>query len=67
MNPEKIGAFIYSLRKKKNMTQSELAEKLSVTSQAVSKWENGRGIPDIELLKQMSELFQVDLETLLNG
>ena len=67
MNPEKIGAFICSLRKKKNMTQSELAEKLSVTSQAVSKWENGRGIPDIELLKQMSELFQVDLETLLNG
>ena len=58
MNPEKIGAFICSLRKKKNMTQSELAEKLSVTSQAVSKWENGRGIPDIELLKQMSELFK---------
>lgn len=67
MNPEKIGAFICSLRKKKNMTQSELAQKLSVTSQAVSKWENGRGIPDIELLKQMSELFQVDLEALLNG
>lgn len=67
MNPQKIGAFISCLRKKKNMTQSELAQKLSVTSQAVSKWENGRGIPDIELLKQMSELFQVDLETLLNG
>ena len=67
MNPEKIGKYICYLRKKNNMTQNELALKLSVTKQAVSKWENGRGIPDIELLKEMSELFHVDLETLLNG
>ena len=67
MDPQKIGAFICSLRKKNKMTQSEFAQKLMVTSQAVSKWENGRGIPDIEILKQISEVFQVDLETLLNG
>ena len=67
MDPQKIGQFICSLRKKNGMTQSELAQKLLVTSQAVSKWENGRGIPDIEILKQISELFHVDLETLLNG
>ncbi len=67
MDPQKIGSFIYELRKKNGMTQNELAQKLMVTSQAVSKWENGRGIPDIEMLKQISELFQVDLETLLNG
>ena len=67
MDPQKIGQFICSLRKKNGMTQSELAQKLMVTSQAVSKWENGRGIPDIEMLKQISELFHVDLETLLNG
>ena len=67
MDPQKIGKFICSLRKKNGMTQNELASKLMVTSQAVSKWENGRGIPDIEILKQISELFHVDLETLLNG
>ena len=67
MDPQKIGQFICFLRKKNNMTQSDLAEKLMVTSQAVSKWENGRGIPDIEILKQISEVFHVDLETLLNG
>ena len=67
MDPQKIGQFICSLRKKNGMTQNELAQKLLVTSQAVSKWENGRGIPDIEILKQISELFHVDLETILNG
>ena len=67
MDPQKIGKFICSLRKKNGMTQNELASKLMVTSQAVSKWENGRGIPDIEILKQISELFHVDLETILNG
>ena len=67
MNKQTFGSTIAALRKKSGMTQLELAQKMGVTDKAVSKWENGRGIPDIELLKQMSELFQVDLETLLNG
>ena len=67
MDPQKIGSYICFLRKKNNLTQSELANKLLVTSQAVSKWETGRGIPDIEILKRISELFKVDLETILNG
>ena len=50
MNQEKIGKYIYELRIKNNLTQKVLADKLSITSQAVSKWENGRGIPDIEQL-----------------
>ncbi len=49
MNQEKIGKFILDLRKQNKMTQKEFADKLNVTAQAVSKWENGRGIPDIEM------------------
>ncbi len=67
MDQEKIGKFILQLRKKNKMTQLELAERLNVTSQAVSKWENGRGIPDIELLKKISEEFNVDINTILEG
>lgn len=67
MDPILIGKFIYEQRVKNNLTQKELAQELSVTSQAISKWENGRGIPDIEMLKKLSEIFDVDLETLLSG
>ena len=56
MNSEKIGKFIYDLRKKYDLTQKELADKLNVTAQAVSKWENGRGVPDIELLKKLKSV-----------
>lgn len=67
MNQEKIGKFIYDLRKKYNLTQAELASKLHVTAQAVSKWENGRGVPDIELLKRLSEEFNVSITELIEG
>src|SRR5574344_1892694 len=67
MDQVKIGKFIYNLRKKNNLTQSEFANKLNVTSQAVSKWENGRGIPDIEILKHISEEFHVDIKEILEG
>jgi len=67
MDPILIGKFINEERIKNNLTQKELASKLSVTSQAISKWENGRGIPDIEMLKKLSELFQVDMENILEG
>ena len=67
MNQEKIGKFIYDLRKKYNLTQAELASRLHVTAQAVSKWENGRGVPDIELLKRLSEEFDVSITELIEG
>ena len=50
MNQERIGKFIAKCRKDKKLTQSELAEKLGVTDRAISKWENGRGLPDYSLL-----------------
>lgn len=55
------------LRVKNNLTQDEMAEKLSVTRQAVSRWENGDSIPNIETLKQISITFNVSINTLLGS
>lgn len=67
MNQENIGKFIVELRKEKNMTQQELADKLCVTDRAISHWENGRRLPDISLLKLLSEEFEVSITEILNG
>ena len=67
MNQEKIGNFIKSLRKEKNMTQNELALKLGVTDKAISKWENGRGLPDLSLIKDVSDILGVTVNELLTG
>ena len=50
MDQEKIGKFIATCRKKQNLTQAELAEKLCITDRAISKWENGRGMPDSSIM-----------------
>ncbi|CAG7644932.1 helix-turn-helix domain-containing protein [Paenibacillus allorhizosphaerae] len=63
----KIGAYISRLRKEKDMTQLELAEKLNISHQAVSKWERGDSMPDIGTLPLLSELFQVSVDDLLHG
>lgn len=67
MNQEKIGSFITMLRKEKEMTQSELAEKLRVSSVAVCKWEKGRCLPDISLFNEICSLFEISLDELLAG
>ena len=67
MNQENIGKFIAELRKEKNMTQQELANKLCVTDRAVSHWEKGRRLPDISLLKLLSEVFEVSITEILDG
>lgn len=67
MDSKKIGNLIYELRNKNHLTQKELADKLMVTGQAISKWENGRGIPDIEMLQKLSEVFGVDISEILAG
>ncbi len=67
MNQEKVGKFISQLRKEYNMTQQELADKLQITDKAVSKWENGRCMPDISFLEQLSSIFQVTVKEILNG
>ena len=67
MNSEKTGSFIAELRKQKNMTQKELAKKLGVTDKAISRWETGRGYPDIEILPDLADVFSVSINELLNG
>ena len=67
MDQEKIGKLIKEIRKKNNLTQAEFAEKYGVTYQAVSKWENGKNIPDVSLLKEISKDFNVNIEDLLEG
>ena len=67
MDQEKIGKFIATLRKEKNLTQEKLAEKLGITKNAVSKWERGLGLMDISLLKPLSKIFEVSITEILNG
>ena len=67
MNQEKIGKFILDLRKEKNMTQNELADKLGITDRAISKWENGRGMPDLSLLMPLCEILGISINELLSG
>ena len=67
MDQEKIGKIIKDIRVRNNLTQADLANKYNVTYQAVSKWENGKNIPDISILKQMSKDFNIDINDLLDG
>lgn len=67
MDQDKIGQFIKNIRKQNNLTQQQFAEKLGVTFQAVSKWENGKNIPDIAILKQISKSFNIDINDILDG
>ena len=67
MDTLKIGKFISLKRKEKNMTQEELARILGVTNKTVSRWENGNYMPDLSLLKPLSETLGVSLNALLSG
>jgi len=67
MNQEIIGKFIAKKRKEKNLTQQELAEKLGVTYQAISKWENGRGMPDYPLFEPLCKELGITTSELLSG
>ncbi len=67
MNQEKIGQFIKKIRQDYKLTQKELADRLGVTFQAVSKWENGKNVPDISILKEMSKMFNIDIDEILEG
>lgn len=67
MNAQKTGEFIAQKRKEKNLTQKQLAEKIGVTDKAVSRWETGKGMPDVSLLQPLAETLGVSLCELLNG
>ncbi len=67
MDQEKIGKFIASLRKEQKLTQEQLAEKLGVTSKSVSRWENGKNMPDYSVLKGLCNILGIDVNEFLNG
>ena len=62
---EEIGRKILSLRKSRNMTQVNLADKLGITYQAVSSWERGNSMPDIEKLPEIAKLFEISIDELI--
>ena len=67
MNQEKIGKFIAECRKKKKMTQQDLAEHLGVTDKSIGNWENGRNMPDLSLFKPLCEELDITINELLSG
>lgn len=67
MNQEEIGKFIAKCRKGKNLTQAQLAEKLNITDRAVSKWENGKSMPDSSIMLELCELLGITVNELLSG
>ena len=67
MDQIKIGKFIAECRKKQNITQSQLAEKLGITDRAVSKWENGRAMPDSSLMLDLCNILNISVNDLLSG
>lgn len=67
MNQIKIGKFIQEKRKEKNITQSELAEKLNITDRAISKWENGICMPDVGTIPELCQILDITINDLFSG
>ena len=67
MNQQKTGEFLKSLRKEKGVTQEQLAEVFGVSSRTVSRWENGVNMPDLSLLAEIAEYYNVDIREIIDG
>ena len=67
MDPKRTGKYISDNRKKKGLSQKELADKLHITDKAISKWERGLSFPDISMLIPISEVLDITLYDLLTG
>ena len=67
MDQIKIGKFIAECRKKQNLTQGQLAEKLGITDRAVSKWETGRALPDSSIMLDLCKILKINVNDLLSG
>lgn len=67
MNPKEIGLFLKHLRSEKGITQEQLAEVLGVSGRTVSRWETGSNLPDLSILVQISEYYNVEIKEILNG
>ena len=67
MDSVKIGSFLRELRKEKNMTQEAVAEVFSVSNRTISRWETGSNLPDISLLVEIADFYEIDIREILNG
>ena len=67
MDNIRFGAFVAQLRKEQGLTQKELADRLNVTDKAVSKWETGKGFPDVKLLEPLAQALGISLVELIRG
>lgn len=67
MDQVKIGKFIAECRKKANLTQMQLAEKLNITDRAVSKWETGKSLPDTSIMLELCDILKISVNDLLSG
>ena len=67
MDQIKIGALLRELRKEKNLSQEQLAEQFNVSSRSVSRWENGNTMPDISVLIELADFYDIEIRELLSG
>lgn len=67
MDANKIGKLIYQLRKEKNMTQKQIADVMNISDKTISKWERGQGCPDISLLKELAQILDTSVDSILSG
>ena len=63
----KIGGFLRELRKEKELTQEQLAEKFGVSSRSVSRWENGNTMPELGILVELADYYEVDIKEIIDG
>ena len=67
MYQKKIGLFLKELRKEKELTQSQLAEQLNVSDRTVSRWETGTNLPDLSVLVELADFYDVDIREIIDG
>ena len=67
MNQQKTGEFLKHLRKEKGMTQEQLAERFYVSSRTVSRWETGSNMPDLDVLIELADFYDVDIREIIDG
>lgn len=67
MDQEKVGCFLKELRHEKGLTQEQLAEKFNISNRSVSRWENGRNMPDLSLLVELAAFYEVGIDEIIDG
>ena len=67
MDQKKIGMFLKELRKAKSLTQEQLAERFNVSDRTVSRWETGSNMPDLSMLVELANFYQVDIREIIDG